>query len=194
VLYNGFINCLNAVGYYDCTAGDKVCQQELIELCMVPYYECFHGDEPCSVLYVCLSGCPGGDYNCTSDCFTNTTVEGLNTWDLYIACLDATGYYDCPAGDATCKNEAFDACDPELEACTNGPLDCYEVFGCIQACEWWDEICRIGCRAQGTLAVQDAIDAIGACVEQYCVPVTGTCEAEVLLDECADSYAACLAL
>lgn len=190
--YDAFVNCLTATGFYACPAGDKACQDKAIAPCMIQYYDCFHGDESCSNLYVCLIGCPGGDSNCTNDCFTNSTIEALNTWDFYISCLDSNGYYTCP--DAACKNAALDACKGELTACTNGPLDCYEVFGCIQSCEWWDEVCRIGCRLHGTVAVQASIDEIGACVEQYCVPATAVCEAEVLVKECAAVYAECLAL
>jgi hypothetical protein len=38
------------------------------------------------------------------------------------------------------------------------------------------------------------MDEILACEEEYCEPLTGLCEQQVLLDECADPYAACLAL
>jgi hypothetical protein len=193
VLYNNFIQCLDTVGYFDCPDGDDECLDTTIGLCMDEYYACFHGDEPCSVLYVCLVGCPGGDSGCTGDCFTNATIDALNVWDLFIDCLDSAGYYECLPGDSECTNAAWDACDVQFKACAQGELNCKEVFGCIQGCDPWDSVCRIGCRIQGTLQAQEAIDEIAACVEEFCVPVTGTCEQQVLVDECADVYGACLA-
>jgi hypothetical protein len=193
-LYNNIVNCLDGAGYFDCPDLDEECTEETFAQCMDEYYACFHGDEPCNVLYLCLIGCPGGDSNCSGDCFTSATIDALNSWDIFIDCLGLNGYSDCPPGDSECINTAWDACGIEFKACANGELDCKDVFGCIQACGPWDELCRIGCRVQGTIDVQNAIADIALCVEDNCEPVTGTCEQQVLLDQCSEIYEACLAL
>jgi hypothetical protein len=194
VIFNNLSTCLDESGYFDCPDGDDVCTEESFDQCLDAYYACFHGDEPCNVLYVCIVSCPAGDSNCTSDCFTSATIEALNVWDEFIACLDFNHYFECESGDSDCYDVAWAKCDSEFQACANGDLSCEEVYGCILDCNSWDSACRLGCRVQGTIQVQNSMDDILACEEEYCEPLTGLCEQQVLLDECADTYAACMAL
>ena len=194
VIFNNLSTCLDNSGYFDCPDGDDACTDAAFETCMDPYYACFHGDESCGVLYLCLITCPGGDTDCSSGCFTSATVEALNVWDEFIDCLTANDYFECVSGDSDCYDLAWDQCIDEFQACANGEMSCQDVFGCIKGCSPWDSACPIGCRIQGTIPVQNSIDDIAACVEEFCDPVTGLCEQQVLLDECADTYATCLAL
>ncbi len=194
VIYNNLITCLDDAGYFDCPDGDDACQDNAFDSCMDQYYACFHGDEPCPHLYVCIIGCPAGDSDCSSNCFSSATIEALNVWDQFIGCLELQGYFECDPQDSACYDDAFAACDAEFLTCANGPLTCHEVLGCIKNCNIFDGNCPLGCRIQGTLEAQGAIDDIATCVEEHCEPVTGLCEQEVLLDECADTYAACLTL
>ncbi len=186
--------CLNESGYFACQDGDEACTEAAFEECRDVYYACFHGDEPCNVLFLCLTTCPAGDSDCSSGCFTSATVEALNTWDEFIACLNANDYFECETGDSDCYDVAWAKCDAEFSACANGPLDCQEVYGCILGCDSWDTTCRQGCRLMGTVPVQESMEDIFDCESEFCEPLTGLCEQQVLLDECSEVYAACLAL
>jgi hypothetical protein len=195
VPYNDLITCLDQSGYFDCAEDDQDCLDEAFAMCMSQYYECFHGDMPCKDLYLCLTDCPGGDAGqvCSSECFSNGTVEALGQWDDFIDCIDENGYFDCAEDDDDCYQAAWDACSAEFIACAHGDLNCSEIFDCLDTCAPTDQMCRTSCLISGTVEAQEVWDSMGDCVVEQCGEEGDVeCENSALEGACSGVYNACI--
>ena len=195
ITYTTLNTCLVEAGYYDCPANDDTCLDSTAKECADEYYECFAGDSSCLDMYLCIIACPPGadSATCVQACFDGGSKEALVTWTTFIDCLDGNGYYDCPAGDSTCKNTASAACEAEFLECAHGESACDDVLICMQGCTAGDDLCSGACRANGTIAAQKSLQALYNCVDAECTDsVEPDCEQFALDDACSDALGDCL--
>lgn len=195
VTYSKLMVCLDDSGYFDCPDGDDTCVEETFAVCTDEYYDCFSGDQECVEMYLCLTFCPAGAAGdaCAQECFANGTKEALLTWDAFTECLDDKGYSECSDGDEACVDEAWDACEGAMMACTHGDLDCSEVLDCFDGCAPADEPCELSCRVHGTVKAQQSLNVFYDCLEAQCgEDPEAACEDAAIDGSCSPEYQACL--
>ena len=201
--YQNLITCLDQSGYFTCldefpedSPELDECLNEAYDQCTDEHYACWPpGDGICVDLYLCIIGCPEGDAGqvCAQDCFGDANIEALDTWQLFIDCLDANGYFDCPEGDSDCYQAAWDLCDVEFKECAHGEYTCQEIFGCQENCAPTDQICFLQCIVYGSIEAQDTFDAIVDCVIEQCGDnTTPECENQAIEGPCSDLYNGCI--
>ena len=205
VAYQALIQCLDLAGYFKClddfeedTPELEACLNEAMDQCMDEYYECFPaGEGTCVDLYLCIIGCPEGEAGqaCAQDCFSDASIEALDLWQLFIDCLEANGYFDCPEGDSECYQAAWDMCDTEFKECAHGDYTCQEIFGCQEDCAPTDQICFLQCIVYGSIDAQTTFDEIVDCVLEQCGDnTTPECENQAIEGPCADYYNGCIGM
>jgi len=73
-----------------------------------------------------------------------------------------------------------------------GPRSCEETFTCTRACATDDQSCVEACLEQATLATQEGVEALTACIVAACPSGDGLCVATALAGACAVVYEACV--
>ena len=201
--YHNLILCLDETGYFACLGEfdenspelDE-CRDEALEQCADEYAICGPpGDGTCVDLYLCIIACPEGDAGqvCAQDCFGDASIKALDAWQLFIDCLDANGYFDCPEGDTDCYEAAWDLCDATFKECAHGEDACFEIFGCQEDCAPNDQICFLQCIVYGSIEAQNMFDAIVDCVVEECADdVTPECENQAIEGPCHTLYDECV--
>ncbi len=118
--FNALMDCMGESNWCywfdDCLFDPK-------EKCPTEYYACFPpGHLDCAGIYGCLVSC-GEDVECVEECYVEGSLEGLETWDALIDCLDTAGYFDCAEGDDDCLQAAELVCESEFVQCIGCILD-----------------------------------------------------------------------
>ncbi|MBM4370088.1 MAG: hypothetical protein FJ098_00440 [Deltaproteobacteria bacterium] len=126
------------------------------------------GEDSCLELYECRIQCPAGDSDCVKACDEEGTVAAQEAYAAWVACLEGTGYFDCPEDDDACYDAAFEPCEDLVQACLQGEGSCGEIFDCQQACPGGDGTCTSLCLFNGTVAGQDLLEDLFDCVDVQC--------------------------
>jgi len=191
-IWNDFIDCLDANGYFDCTEGDEACYQTAWDACQTEFEACIPpGTASCVEMYLCVIQCQ--DSACSQECLASGTSEAQGLWNDFINCIDSKGYFECAEGDDACMQAAWDQCNTEFTACAHGEKTCKEVFECLNACNPASEICPLECQVTGSVAAQEAFSLMVDCVVNECGEAgDAECQNNALTGNCASPYNDCL--
>jgi hypothetical protein len=193
--YGSLLTCLDQAGYFDCDEDDEECLQEAFDPCKHLIYPCLHGDTPCVDMYICLIGCPPGEdgTKCAQTCFNDGSLDALQTWDIFINCLDDAGYFECDDEDEICFTGTWSTCEAEFLACAHADQTCGEISVCLDECDA-DELCEKSCVAHGTIEAQGLWGAVDVCIAEMCGEESAPeCKSDSLAGACAAAFEACTA-
>jgi len=192
--FNAVVQCLDNSGYFDCAEGDQECLKTTSDLCEDEIVVCFAGDLSCKDMYLCVVNCPNDATGeaCVQDCLGEGNAEAQYLWNDFIGCLDEKGYFDCAEGDTECYGAAWDQCMTEFRACVHGDTGCMEILDCLNTCPPTSEICALECQVNGTVAAQEAFEALVDCVIETCgEDDSAECQNQALQGACGTLFAAC---
>ena len=113
--WNALIDCMSAVGYFDCASGDSDCYQQAWDDCDLTFKECAHGDLTCAEIVECQDQCPPAGTVCRLECMLGGTIEAQLQFDAITDCITETcGLY----GTMDCEHQALQgACSQEHLVC-----------------------------------------------------------------------------
>lgn len=131
------------------------------------------GKESCQWLAECVDACEHAQLgsDCARECELQAEEDVLKAHSTWRACVQT----NCNAiRSPECLHEwcapQTTRCFGELpgEALTIGPMSCFEVGECAQACQDDDPECAEQCRRRGTKSAQGNWDALMTCAQQSC--------------------------
>jgi len=151
----------------------------------------------CKDVYIdCAPSCPTGadgspDQACVQQCVNQLSPEGLQAFNAWNQCLQASGCSSQATPEA--QQQCIDQnCSNEYLACFHGDLTCNGMMGCLNACPDNDQNCVNGCFTNASVEAQSQYNAIGQCAQgNGCLAMTGMAQQNCLLEKCAAEWDGC---
>jgi len=141
----------------------------------------------CPDIFECINECPAENLSCQELCVDSAPIDEQVRFNDLVACLNETGYWECPAGDTNCEAAKLEECGSYTMACFNWDKTCFEIYLCLIDCPEGSEECPSDCITSGTEAAQGTWKTFADCLEDKGYFACGETDTVCL----EDSWAAC---